>query len=154
MFPFLFWLWRWNPGSQESSACSTAQRQPWCKPLIYLFVSLFIRDEVSSSMLAGNLPQLLLPELCWGGRNGPMWFLNSWASCCTPLILVLEGQRQEDLSELKASLVYKESSVWRSEILTSVSTSSGLYLYNGPLHSSCDSYKKKCHRATLKIIFK
>lgn len=37
-----------------------------------------------------------------------MWFLNSWASCCTPLILVLEGQRQEDLSELKASLVYKE----------------------------------------------
>lgn len=28
-------------------------------------------------------------------------------------------------------------------ILTSISTSSGLYLYNVPLPSSCDSYKKK-----------
>lgn len=39
-------------------------------------------------------------------------------------------------------------------ILTSISTSSGLYLYRVPLHSSCDSYKKKCHIATLKLIFK
>ena len=37
-------------------------------------------------------------------------------------------------------------------ILTSISTSSGLYLYNVPLHSSCDSYKGKCHTATLKVI--
>lgn len=32
-------------------------------------------------------------------------------------------------------------------ILTSISTSSGLYLYKVPLHSSCDSYKEKCHIA-------
>lgn len=39
-------------------------------------------------------------------------------------------------------------------ILTSISTSSGLYLYNVPLHSSCDSYKEKCHKTTLKIMVK
>ena len=38
--------------------------------------------------------------------------------------------------------------------LTSISTSSGLYLCNVPLHSSCDSYKGKCHNATLKVVFK